>query len=93
MRYLIVYDIPSDRWRNRLVRILEAFGERVQFSVFECELTEAGIMEMRAKLKTRGFLSDEHGALFIYPLDIAVVKKIERYGKSPNIDEEAVVVT
>ncbi len=38
-RYVVVYDIPDDRRRNYVARILEGHGERVQYSVFECVLT------------------------------------------------------
>lgn len=39
-RYVISYDIPEDRRRQRVARVLEGHGERVQYSVFECVLTE-----------------------------------------------------
>ena len=39
MRYLICYDIPDDRRRNRLSKFLLDYGQRVQYSVFECDLT------------------------------------------------------
>lgn len=38
-RTLILYDLPDDRQRYRLSRLLEAYGERVQGSVFECLIT------------------------------------------------------
>ncbi len=38
-RYVVVYDIPDDRRRNQVARTLEGYGERVQYSVFECLLT------------------------------------------------------
>ncbi len=37
-RYVIAYDVPGDRRRNRIARALEGHGERVQYSVFECLL-------------------------------------------------------
>ena len=39
--YVICYDIASNRRRSRVVRELEAFGVRVQESVFECWIDEA----------------------------------------------------
>ena len=38
MRYLISYDISDDKIRSRISRLLEAYGSRVQRSVFECVL-------------------------------------------------------
>lgn len=37
-RHIVVYDIANDKRRNRIARILEGYGERVQYSVFECVL-------------------------------------------------------
>ncbi len=39
MIYLISYDIPDNSRRTRLARLLEGHGVRVQWSVFECELS------------------------------------------------------
>jgi len=33
--YIVAYDIPDDRRRTQVAKILEDFGDRVQFSVFE----------------------------------------------------------
>lgn len=39
--YLICYDISDNRDRNRVARLLERYGERVQYSVFEVHLGRA----------------------------------------------------
>ena len=39
--HVICYDIANNRRRSRVVRELEAFGVRVQESVFECWIDEA----------------------------------------------------
>ena len=38
--YLVSYDIASDRCRKRVANILENYGKRIQYSVFECDLDE-----------------------------------------------------
>ena len=50
MIYLIAYDIADDRRRESVAAALAAYGARVQFSVFECELADAATVE---RLKTR----------------------------------------
>lgn len=52
-RYVVVYDIPDDRRRNRIAQILEGYGERVQYSVFECLLTERQFEELWQALGKR----------------------------------------
>ncbi len=39
MIYLIAYDISSDKRRRRIEKTLKAKGIRVNFSVFECDLS------------------------------------------------------
>lgn len=39
--YLICYDITDNRDRNRVARLLERYGDRVQYSVFEVHLGRA----------------------------------------------------
>lgn len=40
--YMVVsYDIENDKRRGRIHRILKSFGQWMQYSVFECDLTRA----------------------------------------------------
>jgi len=39
--WMVAYDVSDNRRRLRLDRELQAFGERVQYSVFECHFTLA----------------------------------------------------
>ena len=48
--YLVCYDITSDRVRNKIVKTLEGYGRRVQYSVFECDLDEKRYKELYGKL-------------------------------------------
>ncbi len=38
-RYLIAYDISDDRRLRRVCKVMEEFGERIQYSVFICDLS------------------------------------------------------
>ncbi len=48
--YVVSYDITSNSLRNKVAKLLEGFGRRVQFSVFECHLTEERYKELYRKL-------------------------------------------
>jgi CRISPR-associated protein Cas2 len=53
-RLLVVYDITGDPAGRRLrlvCRVLEGFGVRVQYSVFECAVNEAAKAIMLAELR------------------------------------------
>lgn len=48
--YVVSYDVANDRRRNRVHRVLTGFGRWVQYSVFECHLTDQQFVMMRSKL-------------------------------------------
>ncbi len=50
MHFFICYDISSDKKRIKVSKLLEDFGVRVQYSVFECELTKKELKELKPKL-------------------------------------------
>lgn len=50
MFILISYDIADDKLRGRTAKLLEAHGTRVQYSVFECNLTEMQLAKLKEKL-------------------------------------------
>ena len=47
MFYVISYDIPDDRRRNQLAKVLKGFGVRVQYSVFEAHLNRRQYEELK----------------------------------------------
>jgi len=51
MRHVIAYDITDDRRRARVACILLDYGERVQYSVFEADLTAKELDELLEKLR------------------------------------------
>lgn len=36
-RYLVAYDVPDDRRRLAIAKVLQSFGDRIQYSVFVVE--------------------------------------------------------
>ena len=44
----------ADRRRTRLAHVLKDFGERVQYSIFECKLEEAPLARLQAREKRHG---------------------------------------
>lgn len=47
MFYVISYDIPDNRRRSQLAKVLKGFGTRVQYSVFEAHLTRSQFEQMK----------------------------------------------
>ncbi|MDH7602471.1 MAG: CRISPR-associated endonuclease Cas2 [Armatimonadota bacterium] len=50
MFVIVSYDIPDDRRRLRIAKALKAFGDRVQYSVFECNLGKNELELMTKRL-------------------------------------------
>ena len=47
MFYVISYDIPNDRRRSQLAKVLKGFGTRVQYSVFEAHLNRTQYEQLK----------------------------------------------
>jgi CRISPR-associated protein Cas2 len=45
--YVISYDIPDDKRRKKIADLLEGYGQRVQYSVFECQLNREKYNDFR----------------------------------------------
>lgn len=48
---VVSYDIVANSRRRKVMKALEGYGQRVQYSVFECLLKPAEIVEMKRKLR------------------------------------------
>lgn len=83
MLYLISYDVPSnsdgDRRRTRLARRLEAYGVRVQWSVFECELSPALVRKLREEIKS--VIEETEDSIRIYPLCATCTQDVLMLGR------------
>ena len=84
--FFIVYDFSDDRQRARFVKILESYGIRVQYSIFEFLLTKAMKIELFSKMKKGKFLKSSRGsAVMVIPIPKDYEPKIERYGDTVDL--------
>ncbi len=51
MRWIVLYDIRNPRRLRRVARLMEGYGQRVQHSVFECDLGEAELNRLQDRLQ------------------------------------------
>src|SRR6266511_2286811 len=78
--YLVVsYDIHDDKRRNRVHKLLKNFGERIQFSVFECDLTKEELLRMQHALN-RIIKEEDQDSVRFYHLCDSCQRKIDRIG-------------
>jgi CRISPR-associated protein Cas2 len=79
--YLVTYDIPDDKRRKKVSDLLEGYGVRVQYSVFECVLTKPQYDELRKRLKKR--IKDGEDSIRFYPLSSHTLSQVEVWGEPP----------
>lgn len=52
-RYLVAYDIREDRRLRNIAACMEGYGERIQYSVFICDLSEQEAVLLRGDIEVR----------------------------------------
>ncbi|MCB9834054.1 MAG: CRISPR-associated endonuclease Cas2 [Planctomycetes bacterium] len=86
--YLIAYDVRSDLRRRRVGAVLERFGSRLQYSVFEAALEPPEVADLRREL---GFVLAPDDDLEIIPIDRSTGRRRYRWQREPG-DWTGVVV-
>ncbi|MDY7015053.1 MAG: CRISPR-associated endonuclease Cas2 [Cyanobacteriota bacterium] len=79
--YVITYDIPCDRRRKKVSDLLEGYGTRVQYSVFECCLERDKYDELRKRLRRRYKITED--SVRFYPLSHHTLGQVEVWGEPP----------
>ncbi len=75
MRIVISYDISNDKRRRKVAQTMESYGYRVQYSVFECDLTRKQLLKLQKTL--RPFVkTQEMDSIRFYPPPKDAIEKI-----------------
>lgn len=90
MLSIVSYDIVEDKRRTKLAKRLCDFGKRVQYSVFECDLTKEQLNKMIKIALT--IIEQEKDSLRIYQLCQTCNDKILSYGIKKGWEEDEIVV-
>ena len=91
MLVLITYDVNTETaaGRKRLAKIAKIccnYGQRVQNSVFECDLDASQMIIVKDRLLN--IMNRETDSIRIYNLGNKYASKIEQYGKKESYDPE-----
>jgi CRISPR-associated protein Cas2 len=81
--HVLAYDVVCDRRRRKVAKIAESYGQRVNDSVFECDLAPKARVRLLARL-SRAIESDED-AVRLYPIGEAQVKQVATLGRMPDV--------
>jgi CRISPR-associated protein Cas2 len=88
--YVVAYDIPDDKRRTQVHKILKGFGQWTEFSLFECFLTKKEVLQMRAKLNMH--LRAGEDRVRIYLICENCLTKIETVGIPQPVEETTYLI-
>lgn len=89
MLVLVTYDVATAdaKGKKRLARVARAcldFGQRVQNSVFECQVDPAQWSELRQRLES--IIEPSEDSLRYYYLGSNWQRRVEHVGAKPSVD-------
>ena len=85
MNVVVSYDISEDKRRTKIHKVLKSYGQWVQFSVFECQLTDTQYAKLRSRLNK--LIKPETDSIRFYFLCGCCFGKVERIGGEPVRDD------
>ena len=95
MLVLVTYDVRTETpaGRKRLRQVAKAcldYGQRVQYSVFECDVDPAQWTALRALLV--GLIDPDEDSLRFYRLGRQWRRRVEHVGVKPAVDHEGTLI-
>lgn len=95
MLVLVSYDVKTSdeggqRRLRRVARACQDYGQRVQFSIFECLVDPAQWSVLRARLEE--CIDPQRDSLRFYFLGSNWRRRVEHVGAKPSIDQEGPLI-
>ena len=95
MFVLVTYDVKTSdpggkRRLRRVAKVCKDYGQRVQFSVFECIVDPAQWTVLRQRLISE--IEEESDSLRFYFLGSNWKRRVEHVGAKPSIDQEGLLL-
>ena len=90
MLVVVSYDVRETRRRTRLAHALKDFGERVQLSVFECQLDDKQVARLRTRVVK--LIEPEKDSVRIYRLCGECAPRLELLGVGQRTEDPPVFV-
>lgn len=80
MLWVVCYDIPSDKRRRKVMKLMEGYGRRAQYSVFECDLTLPKLERLCKRM--RQLINTDEDDVRFYPLNRADIERAIMLGRA-----------
>lgn len=88
--YVVTYDIPDDRRRGQVHKMLSGFGEWRQYSLFECFLTAKQFLTLQERLRT--LVDKTEDRVRIYRLCTTCMNRVDSVGHERPHDPKTYIV-
>ena len=66
MNYVVTYDIANDKRRTKLSDLLDGYGQRVNYSVYEVELTSSQKEKLLYEIELKKLINKKYDSLRFY---------------------------
>ena len=66
MKYVVAYDISNNKRRKKVSNLLETYGVRVNYSVFEIELSQTKKDKLIQKIELQKLINKKYDSLRFY---------------------------
>ena len=86
MQFVIAYDIVQASRREKVMNTLKNYGLRVQYSVFECELTMQRADQLLERLGN--LIDPRRDRVHMYPLCDTCFFRAKNLGRDPKLPTE-----
>ena len=95
MQLLVTYDVNTthqegQRRLRRVAKICLDYGQRVQYSVFECKVDPAQFVEFKAKILK--IIDPKTDSVRFYNLGATWDRRVEHYGAKPSLNPDGCLI-
>lgn len=95
MLIIVTYDVTTEtaagrRRLRRVAKVCESMGQRVQKSVFECQVNEMQFEELERRLLAE--INDKEDNLRFYRITEPTQVRIRQYGVFRSVDYEGLLI-
>ena len=88
--YLICYDISNDKNRTKIAEELEQYGERINYSVFECFITKKQLEKIKEFIEEK--IDKRHDKIKYYYICKSCYLKSSESGKTENTNGNTQII-
>ncbi len=87
---VVAYDISCNKRRKKVSDLLEQYGARVNYSVFECLMAAGPLKKLKAEAEV--LINKKQDTLLYYQLCASCIEKIERQGNLTGLFNQTHIV-